>query len=207
MQQPTKETTETLALELLAGTADGAIERQEARGQANLVLTQVLPTNMHGNRAVLEAWGITFGEPFPNDPLFCPAQLPDGWRKVATDHRMWTDLVDARGLKRASIFYKAAAYDREAFVQPQPRYRVVKDLTRSSWLANTVASHVIDSNGHILFESSVHQYLPREGDSKEAYKAYQQHYDQVVHAAFYESEKWLNEHYPHWRDPLAYWDA
>jgi hypothetical protein len=43
--------------------------------------------------------------------------LPPGWKVVPTDHSMWSDLVDAKGEKRASIFYKAAFYDRDAFIR------------------------------------------------------------------------------------------
>ena len=72
--------------------------------------------------------GITFGDPaesddplfvdaqLPDDPLFVDAQLPDGWRVEATDHSMWSNLLDDQGMVRGSIFYKAAFYDRDAFM-------------------------------------------------------------------------------------------
>lgn len=41
-------------------------------------------------------------------------ELPDGWKKVGTNHDMHSDLVDETGKVRASIFYKAAFYDRRA---------------------------------------------------------------------------------------------
>jgi hypothetical protein len=43
--------------------------------------------------------------------------LPDGWQKRATDHDMWSELVDADGVVVASMFYKAAFYDRRAFLR------------------------------------------------------------------------------------------
>lgn len=30
------------------------------------------------------------------DDLFLEASLPEGWKKVATDHAMWANLVDAQ---------------------------------------------------------------------------------------------------------------
>jgi hypothetical protein len=51
-----------------------------------------------------------------DDPLFCRVELPAGWRKVPTDHPLWTDLVDGGGKVRAKIVYKAAFYDRYARV-------------------------------------------------------------------------------------------
>lgn len=96
------------------GGNPGAIEAQEARGQEELVDSTQLPTVVRGDKAVLEAEGVVFGEPLPNDPIFCDATLPEGWAKRPTDHSMWSELVDATGTVRAKIFYKAAFYDRKA---------------------------------------------------------------------------------------------
>lgn len=93
----------------------GAIERSEARGHQELVNSTQLPTDCRPeDKAKLEAAGVVFGEPNPRDPMFCDATLPAGWKKVATDHSMWSDIVDETGKKRGSIFYKAAFYDRSA---------------------------------------------------------------------------------------------
>jgi hypothetical protein len=46
--------------------------------------------------------------------MFRPATLPEGWRREGSDHAMWSHIVDDQGRKRASIFYKAAFYDRGA---------------------------------------------------------------------------------------------
>jgi hypothetical protein len=50
----------------------------------------------------------------PGDPLFCDATIPDGWTKKATEHAMWSSIVDTRGIEMVSVFYKAAFYDRSA---------------------------------------------------------------------------------------------
>jgi len=102
--------------EWLFGRNPGAIERQEAQGQEQLVNSEQLPVNCVGKEK-LEAAGVIFGDPLPDDPLFCEAKLPDGWKKEATDHSMWSKLVDGYGNERASIFYKAAFYDRDAFMR------------------------------------------------------------------------------------------
>ena len=101
-------------INLLDTAGPGGIERQEAVGQYELVNSDVLPSEIHGDKSILEAAGVVFGEPVEGDPLFTNVTLPEGWRKVATDHSMHSDLVDADGKKRASIFYKAAHYDRRA---------------------------------------------------------------------------------------------
>lgn len=93
-----------------------AIEAQEARGQDQLVNSSQLPVNIRGDKASLEAAGVQFGEPLKGDPLFCNATLPAGWEKRPTDHSMWSELLDEQGNRRALIFYKAAFYDRDAFM-------------------------------------------------------------------------------------------
>ena len=112
-------------LEVMArGGTEGVIEEQEARGQTSFVNSETLPTDIRGGDVtVLEAAGVVFGDLVDGDPIFRHVTLPDGWEKVATDHSMWSKLVDADGVERASIFYKAAFYDRSAFVSlpaPQP---------------------------------------------------------------------------------------
>jgi len=94
---------------------DDIIKLQEARGQAELVNSEQLPSEIHG-REKLEAAGVVFGEPLSDDPIFCEAVLPKGWQKRATDRSMWSHLVDADGKVRATIFYKAAFYDRNAVI-------------------------------------------------------------------------------------------
>lgn len=107
----------------------GQIERQEAAGQASFVSSDVLPARGPSNRPVLEedaliaALGIEWGELLPDDPLFRYAKLPPGWSKRPTEHSMWSEIVDEHGVVRADVFYKAAFYDRKAFLsarRPKP---------------------------------------------------------------------------------------
>ena len=67
-------------------------------------------------RAEFEALGFTFGEPDAGDPMFRPATLPAGWQRKGSDHAMWSYIIDEHGRDRISIFYKAAFYDRDAFM-------------------------------------------------------------------------------------------
>ncbi len=100
---------------LMTASEPGGIERQEKQGQTEFVNSELLPVEINsGNKATLEKYGVVFGEPLKDDPLFCEALLPDGWGKKTTDHSMWSELYDDKGIKRASIFYKAAFYDRKA---------------------------------------------------------------------------------------------
>ncbi len=96
---------------------NGFIEAQEAQGQRGLVNSDTLPTNLRGNaREQLEAAGVKFGDVVEGDSLFQYVELPEGWEKRATSHSMWSELVDETGTVRATIFYKAAFYDRDAFL-------------------------------------------------------------------------------------------
>ena len=100
----------------LLGGNPAAISAQESRGQEQLVDSTQLPVSVRGDKAALEEAGVKFGPPLKSDPLFCNVVLPAGWKKRATDHEMWTELVDDEGRVRAMIFFKAAFYDRDAFV-------------------------------------------------------------------------------------------
>lgn len=100
------------------GGNPGAIEAQEARGQQELVNNTQLPVKCDpALKAKLTAAGVVFGGSTPEDSLFCYATLPKGWKKQATGHSMWSELLDDKGHKQALIFYKAAFYDRDAFMQ------------------------------------------------------------------------------------------
>ena len=94
----------------------GMIEASDSRGQRELVNSTQLPVQVRGDKQKLIEAGVVFGEPSKGDKLFCEVTLPLGWKKEATDHFMWSKLVDADGVERATIFYKAAFYDRDAFM-------------------------------------------------------------------------------------------
>ncbi|KKN38014.1 hypothetical protein LCGC14_0757790 [marine sediment metagenome] len=111
-------------MDAMAFGASESIERTEAKGQRDLVNFDVLPVDiLGGTEADFEALGFTFGEPVHNDPLFREATLPEGWKRQACDHAMYSDIVDETGAQRVSVFYKAASYDRNASMSLVPRPR------------------------------------------------------------------------------------
>jgi len=109
---------------IMAEGQSGYIEGMESAGQAQLVNSDVLPAEASADYdsdtgdqwPKLEALGIVRGEPVSGDPLFIHATLPEGWKKEGSDHAMGSYLVDTRGVRRVSIFYKAAFYDRSAHI-------------------------------------------------------------------------------------------
>ncbi len=106
------------------------IPAQESRGQRELVNSCQMPAknNSYGSnkRSVTDQYklmGIKVSETQDkNDDLFLEVELPEGWKKEATDHSMWSNLLDHKGRRRASIFYKGAFYDRDAFINFETRY-------------------------------------------------------------------------------------
>lgn len=169
---------------LLSTMGAGGIERQEARGQQELVKSESLPTECTGREA-LEVSGVKFGTPYADDPLFCDAVLPTGWKKQATDHAMWSHLVDAKGRVRARIFYKAAHYDRRADMYAERRYTVSAYEDGSN--RDSYRCVVKDGNTviHELGETS----------------SYEERQKLTVLA-----KTWLAERFPNWESAAAYWD-
>jgi len=125
-----------------------------------------------------------------HDKVFQYATLPAGWRKQPTDHSMWSDLLDDKGRKRASIFYKAAFYDRSARLNVVHRFGIRKDWENEANIAMRV-----EDCGRIVFEAPVvpepKDYAARDAREKE----------QIAIC-----EAWLNERYPQWRDASEHWD-
>jgi hypothetical protein len=176
----------------------GMIEAMEARGQAELINSAVLPAEGSAG-SVWEKIGVRFGAPVDGDPIFRHVELPAGWKKVATDHSMHSHLVDDKGRVRARIFYKAAFYDRsasihlarrfEATYEPEggwdapyeaPVFAIVRDCDREIWRSPAP----YNASG----EPGSSSWVPRSEGATLAAAA------------------WLNEHWPNWRDVTAYWD-
>lgn len=114
-----------ITLDAMSGGKYGpaAIEEMEREGKAQLMNSDRLPVklNVFGQsqgeaRAEFEALGFTFGEPDEDDPMFRRATFPPGWSRKGSSHALWSYLVDELGRDRVSIFYKAAFYDRGAFM-------------------------------------------------------------------------------------------
>jgi hypothetical protein len=163
--------------------ADAMIRHQEATGQRDLCHSGALPSRMgDGDREILERFGVKFGEPSASDPLFIPCTLPEGWRKVATDHAMHSNLVDDKGRKRASIFYKAAFYDRRADMNLERRYSYEQDYD-DACLSRIALPTLV----YFITDSGVRIHGAWAADACAAVA-------------------WLDREYPLWRDAGACWE-
>jgi hypothetical protein len=113
--------------------APGAIEAAQESAQRALVESTLLPIkfNQYFDQPEGDRWdmlarlGFVVDRSEVVDGLFYRATLPPGWKKVAMAHSYGSMLVDEQGRKRAEIFYKAAAYDREAFWSLNRRYGII----------------------------------------------------------------------------------
>jgi len=114
------------------GKASDMILEQESQGQQELVNSEVLPTKIQTDdgQKILEEAGVKFLGVVEGDEVFQRVELPEGWEKKATEHSMWSDLVDKKGRVRASIFYKAAFYDRSSHMSLSRRFSTRKDYDR-----------------------------------------------------------------------------
>lgn len=184
----------------------GGIEAQEARGQRDFVASETLPKECSFcTREQLEQMGITFGE--DADDLFVHVQLPDGWNKIPTDHSMWSNLVDERGRERAKIFYKAAFYDRRASINLTARFSCHVDPVRGwddpDYQDGNWHCVVLDA-GKVVWaaDEQVEPEPHYSEDSREAWLDWRDRKSKLGNLG----KEWLEEHYPNWRDPLAYWE-
>lgn len=186
----------TLLDRMSSGGPSRAIERMEARGQAELVNADVLPTEgLISDRAAWEAMGITIGELVNGDPLFTHVTLPAGWSKRRTDHAMWSDLVDSKGRKRAGIGYKAAPYDRWATIHPVRRFDIARDYNNRDALVMQVKD--MDA---VVFSTEPVVMPAASSTSRQAR-------EDIEQAARLKCCQWLADHgYPDFANPAAYWD-
>ena len=174
----------------------GEIERMEAVGQQQFCESDVIPTNLaHGlTEQRLRDLGFELGDQVGDDDLFRYARLPKGWERRATDHDMWSEIVDEQGRKRMSVFYKAAFYDRKASLRESPRFLVETECGHSNESFDTMTQatvKVFDAKT-VLFEKTC---VRREGE---------EWYDLDSRAQEL-GRDWLHANRPGWTDKAAAW--
>lgn len=225
MQKPIKEDPHVTLIDGMARAASGehpsgAIEASEARGQQQLVASESIPTEWGGmfgsteaakkyraeRDAILVEMGFELGEPFPDDPLFRPAKLPEGWRKKGTGHAMHSDILDADGYERVGMFYKAAFYDRKASLSLKRRISVTIDC-REEYDPNkrnriVAAAMPVDDRGRRSFLILARFDCETEPDIDRRARP-----ETIAAWAKLEedAEAWVREHFPDYMNPLAYW--
>jgi hypothetical protein len=192
-------------INLLVASEPGGIERQERMGTAALARSSSevpaqLPKNMGSNgRAILEACGMVFGKDI--DDLFIQATLPEGWSIKASDHRLYSHILDTAGRERAEIFYKDSSYDRSADLRVRCRYTIGSSTAVNA--DGQAVKYGTDEHTHyqiaILDAKQVSEVIdltPVEGTATRG----------LHEAACDRARAVLAERFPNWQDPAAYWD-
>jgi hypothetical protein len=170
------------------GGLPGWIKEQEARRQEDLMrLRDRLPIDgIGGAREVLERCGFKLHDAI--DDLFVSVTFAPGWELRPTDNSLWTNLVDEKGRHRGMVFW--APYEHRASIFLDCRYRCQLRWARGVPELGDVLCAVSDCDGSVLYNAG--SFPSSERDPLERASAL--------------CEKWLDEHFPNWRDPAAYWD-
>lgn len=157
-----------------------------AEGQKALVASSVLPKEVRGiTRPQMEAMGFVFGADV--DELFVQCKLPVGWSNRAASQSMYSELVDDKGRVRAGIFYKAAFYDRRAYMTFNCRFTIRPYLDGSD--KDHIKCAVHDSGTEIFVAGQF---------SRSDYSQC----DPLIEKA----KNWLTKKFPNYMDPTAYWE-
>jgi hypothetical protein len=198
MEKPEKRSNRDILAEVMVRGPEGLIEESEARGQQQLVESQAIPVRWGmgaGEPAELDAklaeLGFELGDPYPDDDLFRPAKLPEGWGKAATGHSMHSDILDERGFARIGVFYKAAFYDRRADMRLHRRILTAYDPRRG-----------FDEKHYRVVWAA----MPVTG-GRESYTILESFHSDDYAEVDDLADAWVTKNYPDWRNPLAYWDV
>lgn len=173
----------------IAASTPGGIEAQEAKGQRDLVsnfdrLPKKAEIGGHIDLRLFERLGFTFGADI--DDVFVSVVPPAGWTMKATEHSMWSRLVDDKGRERGSVFYKAAFYDRSAHVTLRSRF-IIASQHQGDYPDYQWRCVVLDG------ETTVHE------------EPWVARYEEIA-TQRQRCVDYLKQHFPDWENVEAYWD-
>jgi len=208
----------------IAASTPGGIEAQEKRGQHLLCKSQRLPKEWQNSKinSIEELKKIGFQFLETGDDIFIDCIFPEGWKLEPTDHDMWSNLIDPKGRKRASIFYKAAFYDRSSHgslnnavtyqdqANPENLESIYSDKNIKSEYYNKYRN--IDKNSEDTLPLAYVIYLQGKPIWSKIYTYskkvfdWKNEKDYEGYVVRKEAEKWLKDNYPEWENPTMYWD-
>lgn len=161
---------------------------------SNILPIQMSPRLWLDPLKVLENAGVVFGEKIS---LFYSVTLPKGWKIIDTEELIFWHLIDDRERKRATIKYDPFRF--EAELQLNTRFNFCRDYDREK--RENIATSVVTDNGKAIHTTKpivLPQRIDQDYQSPEWY--------QTGNQADSDAESWLDESFPNWRDPAAYWD-
>lgn len=176
-----------LAIAISTGNASEGLEAVQHAEERRARRNWMLPKRMQPSKEAFEALGFTFED--IDDNVLYQATLPAGW-ELQSDGGYWTTLVDEKGRKRGSSFYKGAFYDRSGHMYLSQRFRVTCVAADPEHYGAPFTVSAKDADDTILFTA---------GQCKNAFSL---ECDELMSKA----EEYLNTNYPDWKDPTKYWD-
>ena len=172
------------------------IEHMEEEGQQQAVSNTMMAREMNPSKEEWEQIGFVFTD-IPGDDVLCMAILPEGWSIKATDHSMWNEIIDANGMKRGSMFYKASFYDRSAHMYLERRYGVCSSYVGDDYLTTEI--YFGNAKEKLFVAGQVH--ISKDATRKERLAKYKKE-DKLRAIA----KKFGDKNYPDWENVHAYWD-
>lgn len=185
---PILEGVKAMAIGMCTGSASEGIETVETAEQNRAQAECNLPIRMIPSKEAFEALGFIFED--IDDDILCKATLPKGWKLKASENEYGTDLIDEKGRKRGSSFYKGAFYDRNGHMNLSQRFNIAYNATNPEKWEGPYTVLVKDADGTILFTAGKYE------------KIYSDEYCALMDQA----EEYLRTNYPEWKDPTKYWD-
>ena len=151
---------------------------------------------MSPSREEWEELGFVFND-IPGDDVLCNAILPEGWSMRTTEHSMQNEIMDENGMKRGSMFYKAAPYDRCAHMSLERRYKVCLGHVGDDYSTSEV--YFGNEKEKLFIAGQVH--IPKDISHEEMLTKYYE-MDELKDVA----KNFGDENYPGWESALAYWE-
>jgi hypothetical protein len=195
-----KEAMESPVLGMFGAMQSNGNLLSEREGAAEAKQMRELPVN--GTKGREDEWktlGFEFGEP-EDDELFRPVlKQPDGWHLKSEGHDpRHMILLDNKGRRRGTMFYKNAFYDRKADIRLEPRLSVEyhPDFDNKTKLVVDAAHSIFEDKRTVFTVLFSFDEPMKDGEDQWAYA------DRARTACV----KWLNERYPDWKSKVAYWD-
>lgn len=141
--------------------------------------------------------------------------LPEGWTKEDDGGGYWTYVKDAHGKPRFCYFLKICPWDQDAFTRKTTRYSTRRDYGKAGFdpEADAVVQYKIYDGRETIYEcepvvvkneSVAFDYATEEARLKRI--EWHEKTEEVEKQQRAECEAYLDEHFPDWRDTLAYWE-
>lgn len=206
MIEPEKPSNAELQLDSIAAQEEFIASPQMPIFITNLFTTHYPTSSIDKAKETYKKLGFFIPEILPaeyeeaiSDQVFIIALLPDNWKKHPTSHTNISCVKDEKNRTRIRIYLKNTRIDRFAHSIILSRYTIEDKLE----LGDPITDHkikyqVIDrSNDNVIFETST------------ASQSSAEDFIQFVNNNYVlkmDTHKWMDENFPEWKDPFAYWD-